>query len=143
MPEATDNEVEIAAQKACAYDFISQLPDGFDTYLGEKGVRLSGGEKQRITIARAILKNPKILLLDEATSALDSENESLVQKGLETLMKGRTTIVIAHRLATIVNADKIIVMNNGTIETIGSHNHLIENNDTYKKLYNMQFKNIS
>jgi len=143
MPEATDNEVEIAAQKACAYDFISQLPDGFDTYLGEKGVRLSGGEKQRIAIARAILKNPKILLLDEATSALDSENENLVQNGLETLMKGRTTIVIAHRLATIVNADKIIVMNNGTIETIGSHNHLIENNDTYKKLYNMQFKNIS
>ena len=143
IPSATDKEVEEAARKACAYDFISTLPDTFDTYLGEKGVKLSGGEKQRIAIARAILKNPRILLLDEATSALDSENERLVQNGLETLMKGRTTIVIAHRLTTIVNADKIIVMDNGNIDSIGTHTELIKNSDKYKKLYDMQFNNIA
>ena len=114
-PDATDAEIEKAAKKAGAYDFIVNLQDGFDTLVGERGVKLSGGQLQRIAIARAILKNAPILILDEATSALDSESEALIQKSLETLMKNRTSIVIAHRLSTIAKLDRIIVLENGRI----------------------------
>lgn len=139
-PDATDDEVKEAAKAARAFEFIDQLPEQFDTFLGEKGVRLSGGQRQRIAIARAILKNPKILLLDEATSALDAENEQLVQDALSSLMQGRTTIVIAHRLSTVRNADKIIVINNGRIEAIGQHDLLITQQGLYAKLAKMQFR---
>ena len=139
-PDATDAEVEEAAKAARAYDFIDNLPDKFDTFLGEKGVRLSGGQRQRIAIARAILKNPKILLLDEATSALDTENEQQVQEALSSLMQGRTTIVIAHRLSTVRDADKIVVVNQGNIEAIGKHDFLIAQQGLYAKLAKIQFR---
>ena len=138
-PDATVEEVISAAKAAEAWDFISVLPQGLDTYLGEKGVRLSGGQRQRIAIARAILKNPRILLLDEATSNLDASNELMVQQALETLMENRTTLVIAHRLATIVNADRIIVIDNGMIEAIGTHNDLSAQGGLYAKLAKLQF----
>ncbi len=140
--EATDEEIEEAAKAANAYDFIIKTPRGFETILGERGIGLSGGQKQRIAIARVFLKNPKLLILDEATSALDSESEELVQDALEHLMKGRTSIVIAHRLSTIVNADKIIVMNQGKIVEMGNHSGLLEKGGRYSELYNMQFKDI-
>ena len=108
--DASDDEVRAAAEAAVATEFIDRMPDGFDTFLGERGVRLSGGQRQRIAIARAILRNPAVLLLDEATSALDAENERLVQAALERLMAGRTTLIIAHRLATVVNADRIAAL---------------------------------
>ncbi|MCE3232931.1 MAG: transporter [Rickettsiaceae bacterium] len=133
-PEATEAQVKKAAEAAAAIDFINKLPNGFDTFLGEKGVRISGGEKQRIAIARTFLKNPKILLLDEATSALDIENEQLVQKAFENLMANRTTIIIAHRLSTIQKADRIVVIDNGTIKEIGSHDELIEKKGVYARL---------
>ncbi|MDX1486497.1 MAG: ATP-binding cassette domain-containing protein, partial [Alphaproteobacteria bacterium] len=119
--------------------FIDRMPDGFDTFLGERGVRLSGGQRQRIAIARAILRNPAVLLLDEATSALDAENERLVQAALERLMQGRTTLIIAHRLATVVNADRIAVLEGGHILATGTHAELMDRCELYARLAAMQF----
>ncbi len=138
-PDATVEEVIKAASSAMATEFIEKMPDGFNTFLGEKGVRLSGGQKQRISIARAILRDPSILLLDEATSALDSENEKLVQTALSSVMKDRTTIVIAHRLSTVVSANRILILNNGTLQGIGTHQSLLSNNSLYSKLAKLQF----
>lgn len=137
--DATDEEVHQAALDAQALEFIERLPQGFDTYLGERGVRLSGGQRQRLSIARALLKNPPLLLLDEATSALDAESESKVQKALDRAMSGRTTLVIAHRLATIVNADQIIVMDQGKVVDHGTHSQLLTRGGLYAKLASMQF----
>jgi subfamily B ATP-binding cassette protein MsbA len=131
--------VEQAARAAYANDFIAELPEKYDTVIGERGVKLSGGQKQRITIARAILKNPSLLILDEATSALDTESERIVQQALENLMQDRTSIVIAHRLSTILSADRIVVMNKGEIVDIGSHDQLLQSCPVYRKLYTMQF----
>ena len=138
--DATFEEVVKAAKDANIYDFIMNLPDKFDTEVGERGVRLSGGQKQRISIARVFLKNPKILILDEATSALDNTTEILIQKALDKLSKDRTTIVVAHRLSTISNADKIAVIQKGKVKEIGSHDELIDRNGIYTHLYNLQFK---
>ncbi|MGL4402860.1 MAG: ABC transporter ATP-binding protein [Fusobacteriaceae bacterium] len=135
----SDEEVESAAKMANAYEFIKELPQGFETEVGERGVLLSGGQKQRIAIARALIQNPEIMILDEATSALDTESERLVQKALDNLMKNRTTFVIAHRLSTIINADKIVVMENGEIVEFGTHSQLLEKSGVYKKLYDIQF----
>jgi len=137
--EKTDQEIISAAKAANAHQFIENLPQGYDTIIGEQGVRVSGGEKQRLTIARAILKNAPILILDEATSSLDSESEKAVQKALENLMVNRTTIVIAHRLSTIKKANKIIVISQGKIVGEGHHEELLKQNLTYKKLYEIQF----
>lgn len=136
--DATDEEIEAAAKAANAHKFISQMPEGYNTLIGERGMKLSGGEKQRIAIARAMLKNPPILVLDEATSALDSESEKLVQAAIETLMKNRTVILIAHRLSTVKNADKIIVIDKGTIAETGKHQELLDKNGIYAKLYNLK-----
>lgn len=141
-PEASDEEVRQAAVLAAADGFIRQLPDGYQTFLGERGTRLSGGQRQRIAIARAILKDPPILLLDEATSSLDAESERLVQAALEELMKNRTTLVIAHRLATVKKVDRIVVMNHGKIEAIGSHRELTRSNELYARLSELQFGDI-
>ena len=135
--DATDEELIDAAKKAGAHEFISALPDGYNTYIGERGIKLSGGQKQRISIARVFLKNPPILLLDEATSALDNESEKLVQESLERLAKGRTTLTIAHRLTTIRNADKIIVLTEDGIAEQGSHKELLQKNGIYSNMYNM------
>jgi len=140
--DASDEEVIAAAKAAFADDFIQQLPDGYNSYLGEQGVRLSGGQRQRIAIARAVLKNPKVLLLDEATSALDAESEYQVQQALEQLMKNRTSIVIAHRLATIRNVDKIAVLDQGKLVAIGNHDSLLKTSPLYKRLAQLQFQNI-
>ena len=136
--DATDEEIEIAAKAANAHKFISKMPDGYKTLIGERGMKLSGGEKQRIAIARAMLKNPPILVLDEATSALDSESEKLVQEAIETLMKNGTVILIAHRLSTVINADQIIVIDKGTIAEVGKHQELLDRNGIYTKLYNLK-----
>jgi ATP-binding cassette, subfamily B, bacterial len=138
-PSASDAEIEAAARAAAADEFIRQLPQGYDSFLGERGIRLSGGQRQRIAIARAILKDPPILLLDEATSALDSESERLVQNALEGLMQHRTTVIIAHRLATVLKADRIVVMDRGKIVGIGSHADLMQNNPLYTRLAQLQF----
>jgi len=138
-PDATDKEVMAAAEAAVARDFIEALPHGFDTFLGEKGVRLSGGQRQRIAIARAILRDPALLLLDEATSALDAENENLVQIALEHLMQGRTSIVIAHRLATVLKADRIVVLEGGVVVDQGTHGELIRRDGLYARLADLQF----
>jgi ATP-binding cassette subfamily B protein len=138
-PGASDADIEAAAHAAAADEFIRKLPEGFDTFLGEKGARLSGGQKQRIAIARAILKNPPILLLDEATSSLDSESERLVQDALEKLMRNRTTLVIAHRLATAINSDRIVVIERGRIAGIGRHAELLRDNALYARLAALQF----
>ncbi len=137
-PGASDAEVMAAARQAQAHEFIEQLPEGYRTFLGERGVRLSGGQRQRIAIARAILKNPPILLLDEATSALDAESEYLVQRALEAAMQNRTTLVIAHRLATVQKADRIVVMEAGRIVEIGSHFQLVGNGGLYARLASLQ-----
>jgi len=137
---ATKKEIITAAKAAYAHEFISNCEDGYNTNIGNSGEKLSGGEKQRISIARAILKNPQILILDEATSSLDSESEKLVQNALTNLMQSRTTLVIAHRFSTIENADSIIVLNNGVITEKGSHKELINKNGDYKKLYDLQVK---
>lgn len=137
--DASEVEVVEAAKLANAHNFISALPEGYSTKVGERGVQLSGGQKQRIAIARAVLKDPKILLLDEATSALDVESERVVQQALDRLMKERTTLVVAHRLSTIRNADRISVMQQGRIIEQGTHSSLIENKDgAYSKLINLQ-----
>lgn len=138
-PGATDEEVHAAAEAAAAMEFIRKLPDGMKSFLGERGVRLSGGQKQRIAIARAILRDPALLLLDEATSALDAENERLVQTALERLMVGRTTMVIAHRLATVVNADRIAVIDDGRLVATGRHEQLIASNELYARVAALQF----
>jgi subfamily B ATP-binding cassette protein MsbA len=139
QPHVPLKEVEAAARAALAHDFILALPHGYDTVIGERGVRLSGGERQRLAIARAILKNAPILILDEATSALDSESEALVQSALHNLMSGRTVFVIAHRLSTVRRADRIAVIENGTIADIGAHEELMTRLGTYRRLYELQF----
>jgi len=139
--DASLDEIIAAAKSAYAYDFIMELPEGFDTVIGEFGNRLSGGQKQRLCIARALIKDAPILVLDEATSALDTHAEKIVQKALENLMKGRTTFIIAHRLSTILHADKIVVIENGEIVEEGNHSELIVKNGEYKKLYDLQFFN--
>jgi ATP-binding cassette, subfamily B, bacterial len=138
-PGASEADIEAAARAAAADEFIRKLPQGYDTYLGERGARLSGGQRQRIAIARAILKDPPILLLDEATSSLDSESELLVQQALERLMQNRTTIIIAHRLATAVKSDRIIVIDHGKIVGMGPHDELIRTNALYARLAELQF----
>ena len=138
-PDATDEELEAAAKAAAAHDFLSDLPEGYDTFLGERGARLSGGQKQRIAIARAILRDPPILLLDEATSSLDAQSERLVQEALEYLEKDRTTLVIAHRLATVLQADRILVMDQGQIVAAGRHEELVQTNPLYARLAELQF----
>jgi subfamily B ATP-binding cassette protein MsbA len=136
--DASQKDIEEAARGAAAHDFICQLPQGYDTLVGENGVKLSGGQRQRIAIARAMLKNPKILLLDEATSALDTDSERQVQDALKTLMKGRTTLMVAHRLSTVVEADIIYVLNKGKIVEWGSHHDLLTQNGTYARLWQAQ-----
>ncbi|SEL88374.1 ATP-binding cassette, subfamily B [Variovorax sp. YR750] len=138
-PEATTEEVQAAARAAFAHDFLQALPEGYDTFLGERGVRLSGGQRQRIAIARAILKNPPLLLLDEATSALDAESERMVQAALESAMENRTTLVIAHRLATVQKADRIVVLDHGGIVEQGTHATLVAQGGVYARLAALQF----
>ena len=139
QPNVSDEAIKKAAEAANALDFIEKTPDGFNTLIGERGVNLSGGQKQRLAIARALLKNPPILILDEATSALDTESEKKVQNAIENLMKDRTALVIAHRLSTVQNADKIIVIDEGQVVEIGTHNELYENGALYRRLYDIQF----
>jgi ATP-binding cassette, subfamily B, bacterial MsbA len=142
QPHVALKEVQAAARAALAHDFISALPAGYDTVIGERGVRLSGGERQRLAIARALLKNAPVLILDEATSALDSESEALVQSALHNLMSGRTVFVIAHRLSTVRRADRIVVIDNGTISEIGTHEDLMKKFGTYRRLYELQFTDV-
>lgn len=141
-PDATKEEIEEACRVANIYDFITGLPDGFDTIVGNRGLKLSGGEKQRVSIARVILKNPKILILDEATSSLDSVSESLIQSALDRVMENRTSIVIAHRLSTVMAADKIMLLENGEITQTGSHDQLLECSKGYRELYETQFRRV-
>ena len=142
QPRISQDKVVKAAKAALAHDFIMELPEGYDTVIGERGVRLSGGERQRIAIARALLKNAPILILDEATSALDSESETLVQSALANLMQGRTVVVIAHRLSTVRRADRIVVLEGGVITEIGTHEDLMSRLGTYRRLYNLQFVDL-
>jgi ATP-binding cassette, subfamily B, bacterial len=137
--EASRAEIEKAARAAFAHDFIVALPQGYDTMLGERGVTLSAGQRQRIAIARAVLRNAPILLLDEATSALDSESETLVQKALDSIMQGRTTLVIAHRLATVTRADRILVLDQGRLMEQGTHQSLLGHGGIYTRLAELQF----
>jgi len=136
---ATPEEIEAAARAAFAHDFIAALPEGYATMLGERGVTLSGGQRQRIAIARAVLRNAPILLLDEATSALDAESETLVQRALDRIMEGRTTLVIAHRLATVTRADRILVLDQGRLAEEGTHQTLLAKGGIYARLAELQF----
>ena len=140
--DATDEELMKACQEANIYDLIETLPEHFDTVVGNRGVKLSGGEKQRLSIARIILKDPKIIIFDEATSALDSISESLIQDAIEPLLKGKTSLVIAHRLSTIMAADQILVMEDGRIVEQGEHEDLLKLNGAYTRLYDAQFKRV-
>ena len=139
-PEASQQSIEAAARRAHAHEFISALPEGYDSYLGEQGVRLSGGQRQRIALARAMLMDPRVLLLDEATSALDAESEFQVQQAITELMHERTTVIIAHRLATIRDADCIAVMDGGRIVATGTHDELLAKNALYARLARLQFR---
>jgi ATP-binding cassette subfamily B protein AbcA/BmrA len=138
--EVTDEELEHAAALAYADQFIDELPDRYDTEVGERGVKLSGGQRQRIGIARALLRNPQILMLDEATSSLDSKSEIVVQKALQNLMKGRTTVVIAHRLSTVVDADQIVFIEKGTITGSGTHDQLVQSHALYREFATQQLR---
>jgi len=140
-PDADAEKLDDAIDQAYAKEFIAQLPEGLETRIGDRGVRLSGGQRQRLCIARAILRDAPILILDEATSALDTESESMVQKALQNLMANRTTIVIAHRLSTVMHADKILVLDKGRIVEQGRHDELINKDGLYQRLYTMQFQN--
>ncbi len=140
MEQCPQEGVDRAARAANAHEFIMAMPDGYKTYIGDRGVQLSGGQRQRIAIARALLKDPQILILDEATSSLDVESEALVQEAIDRLVKGRTTLVIAHRLSTIKNADKIIVLDSGTVQQVGTHEELITKDGIYRKLYDLQVR---
>ena len=139
-PAAGRAEVEAAARAANAHEFVTQLPQGYDTMLGERGARLSGGQRQRIAIARALLRDPPILLLDEATSALDPESERLVQDAIDRLMLDRTVLVVAHRLATVLDADEILVLDAGRLVERGTHQALIAENRLYRRLFDLQFR---
>jgi ATP-binding cassette subfamily B protein len=141
-PDATDEEIEHAARAAQVHELIAALPDGYDTLVGERGYRFSGGEKQRIAIARTILRNPPVLVLDEATSALDNETERAVQQALDELTEGRTTIVIAHRLSTVVNADKVVVLKDGRITEMGRHDELMARGGYYATLVHRQTRGL-
>jgi len=141
--DATEEEIVRAAKQADLHDFIMTLPDAYDTKIGEDGIKLSVGQKQRLSIARAILTDPKILILDDATSALDSQTEANVQEALEHVMKGRTSIIIAHRLSTVVNADKIVVLDKGEVVDIGTHEELVSKPGVYRTLYEEQFKSAA
>ena len=140
-PSATDEEVYKAAKISMSTDFIEKLESKFQTFIGENGVKLSGGEKQRLSIARALLKDSKIILLDEATSSLDSETEEKIQKALEELTKNKTTVVIAHRLSTILNSENIYVIDKGSVQSFGKHAELLKNSSLYKNFYDRQIKN--
>jgi ATP-binding cassette subfamily B protein len=138
-PDATQEELEDACRTANIHDFIAGLPDGYETVVGERGYRLSGGEKQRVAIARVVLKDPRVLILDEATSHLDSESEHLIQRALERVMVGRTSLVIAHRLSTILSADQILVIDEGRLVERGRHEALLAEGGLYRDLYERQF----
>jgi ATP-binding cassette, subfamily B, heavy metal transporter len=137
-PDATQEEIEQAARLAQVHDFVTRLPEGYDTMVGERGLKLSGGEKQRVAIARTILKDPRILILDEATSALDSRTEQEIQGAFRAAMSHRTTLVIAHRLSTVIDADEIIVLRDGAIEERGTHSALLARDGLYARLWAMQ-----
>ena len=139
-PKASEKEIRLAAQRAHAEEFIRELPEGYESFLGESGVRLSGGQRQRIAIARALLKDPALLLLDEATSALDAESERVVQKALDDLMRNRTSIVIAHRLSTVIDADRIAVLDRGKLAALGTHRELLDESELYTQLARLQFR---
>ena len=139
-PDASDDEVVDAAKRANIHDYVQTLPNGYETQIGERGVRLSGGQKQRLSIARVFLKNPAVLILDEATSALDNTTEILIQQSLDELCRNRTTVVVAHRLSTVKNADEIAVIDAGRVIEKGTHEQLMEKNGIYKNLYMLQFR---
>jgi ABC-type multidrug transport system fused ATPase/permease subunit len=142
-PDATEEEMVAAAEAAYAHEFITQLPEGYDTEIGERGVKLSGGQKQRLSLARAILTDPRILILDEATSSVDAEAEYLIQQALDKVMQGRTSLVIAHRLSTIRNADKIIALEGGRIREVGDHHELLARGGLYSSLYRRQLELVT